>query len=487
MSGGGGGASGEVDLPDYMEEIHNQWLGSAEYNILTGDPSDPVQKIRRTDLSTNISNVINDALQNNPYRTEDIYNPSAVLEKVNKQFTDFNDLVTKFDPEARYEEVLDRVKRKIDSVSPRFDTQDVTDLIAAAVDSALAEMTEVFGDIYSASRSGLDTTVAQASKTANNEANRIIEKAADRVEAEVSGLLDAAFNDLEGKMPEIVANAVSAINQVLDGDPFDDIVQAFERRNQRTFARSVNQFTAGMADINAVQSSAFVFGMASLESDRMQDVAEFESQLKLQTYTQILPQYISEFSLNLFKYLQSQLQDISQYATVYANNLQSYNSYFNALMQTQAELFVQKFNRHAQEQGVQDRVALTSQYQIYQQAINGMSQLVGRNIEYEHGTAALKAEIGRLEVAAMNDHGDRVIDIKAKEVDHPLMVFQHGFNALASVTGGTVGFPKEANKAQSAIGGALSGAAAGMMSGGGNPLAIGAGALLGFGAGAFGA
>lgn len=84
-------------------------------------------------------------------------------------------------------------------------------------------------------------------------------------------LWDAYYTKVQSKLADWAGNAnISAA------------VTAFEQRQLSTHMRAVSRFAAGMADINAVNSSAFINGIALLEQDFERQVAGFGAGLGVQ-------------------------------------------------------------------------------------------------------------------------------------------------------------------------------------------------------------
>jgi len=59
--GGGGGGSGEVDYPDYMKVIHNDWLDNTGLDTLT----------------SSITDIMEVAQGGSPWTTQAAYDPDA--------------------------------------------------------------------------------------------------------------------------------------------------------------------------------------------------------------------------------------------------------------------------------------------------------------------------------------------------------------------------------------------------------------------------
>jgi hypothetical protein len=102
-------------------------------------------------------------------------------------------------------------------------------------------------------------------------------------------------------------------------------------------------------------------------------------------------------------------------------------------------------------------------------------------IELEKHVAHYTVEANRMEIAAFKEKKDTENNIAIKNGRWDLETYQYGANLLASIGGGTV-TPTGSDSPstmQSAIGGALSGAAMGSAVSGNNPWVTGGGALIG--------
>ncbi len=109
---GGGGPSGAVDFPDYMEDIHVNWLtGGAK-----GSPAPA--------LTLSVEDVMNTALAagGNPYTGESAFDPNASLtlasgsplKKMQDRFDTADAVVTSLDPRTDYGNFVDKAKTKVD-------------------------------------------------------------------------------------------------------------------------------------------------------------------------------------------------------------------------------------------------------------------------------------------------------------------------------------------------------------------------------------
>lgn len=83
-----------------------------------------------------------------------------------------------------------------------------------------------------------------------------------------------------------VDRAITKINSdILSDDSYVDTeVEAYDEDTKDEFLRAMARFKAGYADINAVNSSAFVLGLMGLEKQRLRDIDRYRAQMKLQDH-----------------------------------------------------------------------------------------------------------------------------------------------------------------------------------------------------------
>jgi hypothetical protein len=189
------------------------------------------------------------------------------------------------------------------------------------------------------------------------------------------------------------------------------------------------RFQAGMLDINAVVSSAFVLGQSNIEGFRDTDVAKHESGLRVDAAKVNAQVDVQEAQMNLNKDVQ------------------------------------------------------VTQIQI--SAADQMLRIYLNRYAWEESYMKVVVEGKRLKIIASKEESDLGYEYDEKDALWDLEVFQYGGNLLASIGGGVLN-PKSTKPsgAQSVIGGALSGAASGAMIGSavpgiGTAIGAGIGGLLG--------
>jgi hypothetical protein len=70
-------------------------------------------------------------------------------------------------------------------------------------------------------------------------------------------------------------------SKVMSQTAINDAVEQYDKRTQRTYAQALNRFAGPMADIGAVNSSAFIIGTALMEADRQRDTNEYNANQSL--------------------------------------------------------------------------------------------------------------------------------------------------------------------------------------------------------------
>jgi len=163
--GGGGGASGKIDFPDYIKTAHNDWVDNTGTDTMTSSMVD----------------LMNSAVGNSPFTSEIAYDPDTELAGMLGEIADF--------------------------------------------DSALALLS---------SGTGLDTLMTNVLSTTR------------------------------------IDNDVTAFETLLDN---------------RVTSTTLPRFQAGMRNINAVVSSAFVIGQALIEEGVDAEVAKYQSGLRMKAFS----------------------------------------------------------------------------------------------------------------------------------------------------------------------------------------------------------
>ena len=189
------------------------------------------------------------------------------------------------------------------------------------------------------------------------------------------------------------------VSDVLDHTVIDASVTEFSNDlADRLTAEVLPRFEAGMRDINAVNSSAFVIGRAVIETSQTRQVAKYSADLHLKAMT------------------------------------------------------------------------------------DDSLKLIALKLEYEKFLMHYTVETNRIKIVAKKEEGEANIELAEADASWDLEIFAHGGNLLAGIGGGVMtSNKKKKNQTASAIGGALTGAAAGALYGASQGAVVGSGygALIG--------
>lgn len=245
-------------------------------------------------------------------------------------------------------------------------------------------------------------------------------------EIDTTTLATAARSGAENGLNKAISFAVDAINSNL----VKDAVVQYQRRSNVQKERSISRFSRTMADVNAVNSSAYMFGLAMIEAQHLQDVDQFQSQLEIQTYDRMI---------------------------------QNYTQYFKT--ELEARLRVELNSKQSRDK-------------LLSEAVQVMSQLLGGRIQAFSNSTQLLNQVKKTKTAALQDYelGDADLNYKFSKWDFE--VFNMASNVFGAIHGSAGQIPAQPSKAGSAISGALGGASAGAAFG---PVGMGVGAALGAG------
>lgn len=246
---------------------------------------------------------------------------------------------------------------------------------------------------------------------------------------------DGIVSALKEQNEEALTDAINFAVSNIDEEILDDLVKQFDRRSAYAKSRSIRQFTGQMADINAVQSSAFLFGLALIESEHIQSVNEFNKEITKQSYDQMIQQYLTFLTNRIEQEIQVKMNEKQIRDQIVGNNIQ--------LVLTQ----------------------------------------MNQEVTYEQQIAQLIGELKRLKFVINQEYVSNSADLDAMSATWDFKVYEYGVSYLGGIGGGTR-LPDRPSKAASAIGGALSGAGAGAMQGAaigaaGGPIGATGGAALG--------
>jgi len=294
------------------------------------------------------------AVGNNPYTTVSAYDPDTDI--------------------AAWETELGELQTYLDALAPETDVETFLDA-AAAKAGGVVDLLDV------------DAAVTT-----------ILNNAEARVGAAVNAALNTAANaDLDTVVDAALAN--------------------FRARHLIEHETSLTRFEAGMSDINAVNGSAFVMGLAVMESN----------------YDDRLAQYDAEFTLPLCR--------------------EAFQAFMGAFLD-------------------QARMHLAAEVQAHTEAerleiayIDDATRMMLEAMRFEgsmhNANVRNSMDSNRMKIIAKREEDEANLEYDVEDVMWDAEVFQRGANVLSAASGAVVSAPAKPSRIQSGLGGALAGAAVG--------------------------
>jgi hypothetical protein len=148
------------------------------------------------------------------------------------------------------------------------------------------------------------------------------------IDPDVSSQMIAAVNFATDYGASTLSRASASAREAVEAAPIADLVKSYRQRALKGHLASVNRLSSGMADINAVNSSAFTIGMALQEVEFTRDVNDFQAKLEIQLYTTFVPAYLDTFKTTLGEYLKSYVDRCKMHMQVYSETLPIYANVF---------------------------------------------------------------------------------------------------------------------------------------------------------------
>lgn len=344
--GGGGGTSGEVSFPAYIETMHEDWMYGA-------GPSA---------LSLTVEDAMDVAFANDPYAAAAYASPSADIAVVQTDYDTYYSAVSVMDAETDF---------------------------ASHIDQAVAKADEC--DIHNA----IDVRTVL---------NRAIESATTSIE-----------------------EAAAAAKAIVDNDVIQALVDSYESEQSRTREVRVGRYMAGMAELNAMRSSAFLTGLAAIYAQEQEDTDRFQNQINARLFEAGLQAWVANFA-----------------------------------RAHQTDLQINITNKEWRERKVISGL----------QVMDGM---LARRTQFLSDTVRAQMEVKRLKIVATREYDEAELELDVRSATWDLDMFGKGAAILGSMSGYAHPLPEGPSRVAKVLGGALGGAAAGGAIGGPVGAAIGAG------------
>jgi len=216
----------------------------------------------------------------------------------------------------------------------------------------------------------------------------------------------------------VASGAATAAASVLNNAAITAAVTAFEAANLSRHLRGVARLSAGYSDINSVAGSAYVWAMAAAEFEFSKETTDFSAKL----------------------------------------NLEAYNGSFRAYV----EAFVQKLRDHIMSRNTYDTIRMQS----ISQGVAEMAKELQVIVAAEKDKVLTQYDRAKTSMIVLKEQDERDLEIDVADAKWDQTVIQFAGNIMGNLAGGTAGVQgSNPTKAQSAVGGAMTGAAAGYMIG----------------------
>ena len=457
----------------------------------------------------------------NPFEGVSAFDPVAELDFVRIAYDAFMEKVNALAPlddwgtyltNALGDDILSTID--IDAMFTASMAEAVTEA-ATAIAAAYTDAADSGTLLTTASTAG-GTITALAAAVGDTEAEDTLGKASSSavsllsdmetvVSTETEDLVDNASDKAIELLPEmeaivstetedIVTNAIALAEDAVSDVVVTSLTTAYESRALNTHLRAVNRFAGGMADINSVNSSAFVIGMSMKESEFSRDVNDFQAKIEATLYEKGFDGFISTASevIKAYKdisssYLATSAKAMDVYSNlvnVFSGIARDYLGYYTEVMKMRIGLYLERAKTEGQvfRDLALEHIGTTVKAGefIYKGATN-IREDITREIDSERASAVLLAEIKRMRIATLREQDQEDLEYDTRYATWDLELFQAVGNITSTMSGAVIPTASRPSKVQSTMGGAMSGAAAGVEIG--TAIAPGAGSAIGAGIG----
>jgi len=439
---GGGSGSGTVIYDGYNATFHREMLDSTTAG---GDH----------DLDESVTSMFNDAITVNPFTSETAFDPDESIGDMIAAVLEYASMVDEVNPENDWETEVVAVDTLIDSTIVTAPMQ------STPSPNAASDISTDFIDPTLNADTDIGTAFIDPSPNADTD-------------------IDDDFEDPYIAVEGEIQDAVDAFEAIVDDHVSTDILPRFQ---------------AGMYDINAVQSSAFTLGQAVIEAQADREVAQYQGEIRTKAFmqgdalnaesTKQKNQLVAEAHLQNDRINAESIGRENelvgkahlQIDLVNAESVGRENELIGrAYLQDDALLAVNIEGKNA----INSRMEEVRRGMIVKSTDTILSNGL-QKIQFLKDVMHYTMESSRLNIVAKKEEKDQQLSIDEDDARWDLEMFEYVNHTLAAIAGGVSGtHARKPSVAQSAIGGALSGAAAGAMVGGPWGAAIGGvgGALM---------
>ena len=359
------------------------------------------------------------------------------------------------DPDGDFITLVGDAVTKADTAGV-FDAVDVTTDMESVHDSESTKVQAAVVDASNLAQTELSSTRSEGFLPDGTDANTAIAA----LHTAIRGYIDSLLSDAGDA-------AIVATGDATDSTMITAATNAHDEAIKGKYLRAISDMASGMVDINAVNSSAFVFGLMGIHNEYQQEVSKFAADLEVNQYSTAfnngLTQYVQAFASTLAK-------QIDAWVTLEAQKEPDYQMLVSGML----SLYNGTFSAHSRAHTARNAAREQSRDAMVLNAPGQMESFIMQHLSAYSAYVGLQTEVNRIRHAAKYDEFAKNIEMDEKDALWDFELYKYVGNMLAS-SGGAAIMQPEMSKAQSAIGGALSGAQAGAAIGGPTGGAIGAG------------
>ncbi|RLJ00941.1 MAG: hypothetical protein DRP08_06135, partial [Candidatus Aenigmatarchaeota archaeon] len=443
---------------------------------------------------------------------------------------------------SAYSDVVDEAFSKLaDELMADSDLASVRHLIQEAI--ALSESVRVA--VERASESAVEALREQVSDSASDgveKAKSILGAGTGQLERRRHTLVNAATGDVErfaveaskvvkAHVEEMLDKAMTKTASLFNSVLVSQINKSVGIREIAEHSRRLNRFTAGMDEMQAVQTSTYIFGLAILESEFERSVELSKAEVSRQVLS-LFPTFIETLSINFanlisryIESLRSNLEELSgvdrtisevmlayistfveSYFRSSAVELDNVKSVIGTTLQSVlsvgelksrlaygaggeagrtygdlARLGVDMFEKvYIGDTDRETRVRMTEKElkaRVLDAGVGRSTALKQLRDTKVHQLAAARVELSRIKIASFADQTLKNLQIDVGYAKWDFEAFQAAAGVLAASGGGVTASPSHLSPGEGAFSGAMAGASAMLATG--NPYAVAAGAVVG--------
>ncbi len=502
---GGSGGGGSVEVIDHQRIAHSLLLlGHTGHSGVTSrfawDGAEPVDEdsVEAYNAEGNFDDnpsalrfIIDSGITlsgGNPYEGVSGYDPSSDLSEVEAALGNLKTAIDAIDHDVDYNADVETARAKADTVVEQLDVNGiVSQILTSALASATAAITSALANSYTAVKLVTDDASTRATSMGSAASSNILGNAiaearsiygeaitevaatASTFDPAVDAIMQLAFTIVSAGADDVIQEAFANAAAFSSSGAINDAVDAYEAETLPEYLAATNRLAAGAADVNAVQTTTFILGMAIQGSERSKQIGRKRSELQLEafrsvfaSFTQfnitVLGQYLSTHAqerasnINLVQSLTAILQvasgtELETLRTFFAGDLDmtraasanwtgmyngDENNYLNAVIRAR----------------LQEKVERANMIQL------GSSQLLNRSgqaLSDEAGYAALLSDVKKASIVALTDSYQRDLGLDVQEANWDLDLFQKAGNIISAVSGSVVQQPDRPSGGQIAL------------------------------------